>query len=335
MDFSESCLPLVIRVSIGSAIKLELTKGALDAEPTTAYLLSYVEGKCSSNCAFCSQARESSSRADMLSRVTWPIFNTERVVQAIRSSWKKDQLHRVCLQTVNHNKSFEETIATVVAIRNAASIPISVSCMPFNKSEMKQLKKAGVDRIGIPLDASTKELFDRLKGSSAGGLYQWESHIDALQSAVKIFGKGEVSTHLIVGLGETDRELLDTVQKMAEIGVYPGLFAFTPIPGSKLEKAPQPNLGRYHKLQLAHHLLTKEISRFKAMAFDSEGNLLSFGVSEELLRNEVLSGVPFVTSGCPDCNRPYYNERPGGKLYNYPEKPKSDETTEILKEILK
>jgi len=71
------------------------------------------------------------------------------------------------------------------------------------------------------------------------------------------------------------------------------------------------------------------------MVFDSEGNLSSLGVSEELLRNEVLSGVPFVTSGCPDCNRPYYNERPGGKLYNYPEKPKSDETTEILKEILK
>jgi len=271
----------------------------------------------------------------MLSRVTWPIFNTERVVQAIESSWKKDRLRRVCLQTINHNRSFEEAIATVVAIRSVASIPISVSCMPFNKREMRQLKKAGVDRIGIPLDASTKELFDRLKGSSAGGLYQWESHITALQSAVKIFGEGEVSTHLIVGLGETDRELLDAVQKVAEMGVYPGLFAFTPILGSKLEKAPQPNLGRYHKLQLAHHLLTKKISSFKAMVFDSEGNLSSFGVSEELLRNEVLSGVPFVTSGCPDCNRPYYNERPGGKLYNYPEKPKSDETTEILKEILK
>jgi len=155
----------------------------------------------------------------MLSRVTWPIFNTERVVQAIESSWKKDRLRRVCLQTINHNRSFEEAIATVVAIRSVASIPISVSCMPFNKREMRQLKKAGVDRIGIPLDASTKELFDRLKGSSAVGLYQWESHITALQSAVKIFGEGEVSTHLIVGLGETDRELLDAVQKVAEMGV--------------------------------------------------------------------------------------------------------------------
>ena len=26
----------------------------------------------------------------------------------------------------------------------------------------------------------------------------------------------------------------------------------------------------------------------------------------------------FETSGCPGCNRPYYNERPGGMLYNYP-----------------
>ena len=335
MDFSDSDLPLDIRVSIGSAIKLGLAKGFLDAEPTTAYLLSYVEGKCSSNCAFCSQARESSSRADMLSRVTWPVFNTERVVQAIGHSWKNVELHRVCLQTVNHNRSFEETISTIIAVRRVASIPISVSCMPFKKSEMEHLKKAGVNRIGIPLDASTKELFDRLKGCSAGGLYQWESHIGALQSAVRIFGEGEVSTHLIVGLGETDWELLHTVQEMVEMGVYPGLFAFTPILGSKLEKAPQPDLMRYHRLQLAHHLLTKGISSLKAMTFDSEGNLSSFGVSEALLKSEVISGVPFITSGCPDCNRPYYNERPGGKLYNYPEKPKSQETTKILNEILK
>jgi biotin synthase-related radical SAM superfamily protein len=30
--------------------------------------------------------------------------------------------------------------------------------------------------------------------------------------------------------------------------------------------------------------------------------------------------LPFLTSGCADCNRPFYNEKPSGPIYNYPRK---------------
>ena len=70
------------------------------------------------------------------------------------------------------------------------------------------------------------------------------------------------------------------------------------------------------------------------MAFDSAGSLVSFGVDGVLLREVAGSGLPFVTSGCPGCNRPYYNERPGGKLYNYPERPTPEETAKILEDVL-
>jgi len=76
-------LPEKIRVSIGSAIVLGLTKGIMDAEPTTTYMLTYRPEKCSANCGFCPQARMSKSRADMLSRVTWPPFPTELVISKI------------------------------------------------------------------------------------------------------------------------------------------------------------------------------------------------------------------------------------------------------------
>ena len=52
-----SSKPEKVRVSIGSAIVLGLVKGMLDAEPTTIYLLTYIKGKCSANCAFCPQAK--------------------------------------------------------------------------------------------------------------------------------------------------------------------------------------------------------------------------------------------------------------------------------------
>ena len=70
-------LPEKIRVSIGSATILGLTKNIMDAKPTTTYLLTYRPEKCSANCGFCPQARMSKGRADMLSRVTWPPFPTD------------------------------------------------------------------------------------------------------------------------------------------------------------------------------------------------------------------------------------------------------------------
>ncbi|MEM2915121.1 MAG: radical SAM protein, partial [Candidatus Bathyarchaeia archaeon] len=52
------------------------------------------------------------------------------------------------------------------------------------------------------------------------------------------------------------------------------------------------------------------------------------------LRKIIRTGEPFKTSGCPGCNRPYYNERPGGPIYNYPRKPTSKEISEIEKQII-
>ena len=323
-----------IRVSIGSAIHLGLTKGTMDAVSTTAYLLTFIKGKCIANCAFCAQARESSSRADMLSRVTWPPFPTKQVIEAIANSWSRGELQRTCIQTVNHPSVFRWALATVRAIRNASVVPVSVSCMPFSRSEMEELREAGVERIGIPLDAATEKLFDKVKGRTVGGPYCWEYHMRALKDAVEVFDRGKVSTHLMVGLGETDHDLLKMVQTMKDMGVYPALFAFTPVVGSRLDRAPQPDLRRYHRIQLAHNLIIKGITSAEELSFDSNGNLSSFGVNKGLLREISETGLPYVTSGCPGCNRPYYNERPGGKIYNYPARPKGEEALKITREIL-
>ncbi|MCD6446521.1 hypothetical protein J7L49_07040, partial [Candidatus Bathyarchaeota archaeon] len=82
-------VPEKIRVSLGSAIVIGLLDGKLDAAPTTAYILTYRNGKCIANCGFCPQARESKSRTDMLSRVSWPVFPTARVFEGIKKAVKK------------------------------------------------------------------------------------------------------------------------------------------------------------------------------------------------------------------------------------------------------
>ena len=82
-------------------------------------------------------------------------------------------------------------------------------------------------------------------------------------------------------------------------------------------------------------MITRRISRFENFKFDEGGKIIDFGVENETLRKAIESGEPFLTSGCPNCNRPYYNERPGGPLYNYPRPLRKDEIEEIKNLLLK
>ncbi len=121
-------------------------------------------------------------------------------------------------------------------------------------------------------------------------------------------------------------------QRCVDLGVYPALFAFTPIAGTVMAGHPWPSLEYYRKLQVAHFLITHGIRRCEDMKF-KDGCLIDFNISREELQKMIRTGEPFRTSGCPGCNRPYYNERPGGPIFNYPRRPSAKETAAIEKDL--
>jgi biotin synthase-related radical SAM superfamily protein len=313
-----TCFPERVRVSTGSAIVIDLLKGKLDAKPTTIYLLMCRKEKCSANCSFCPQARTSKGRADRLSRVTWPTFPTRQVIDGIEKTTRGGAIKRVCIQALNYPEAFDDVLFLVKEIKFRVMVPVSVSCKPLKPEKMRAFADAGVNRISVALDAATEKIFDKVKGRNIGGPYIWERQREALNEAVNVFGEDSVSTHLIVGLGETEKELCETIQWCVDSGVYPALFAFTPIPGTALEDNPPPVLSDYRRIQLAHYILTHRKTRLEKIEFDKDGCITNFGMPKERLLEVIGTGKPFLTSGCPGCNRPYYNERPGGPLYNFP-----------------
>ena len=268
----------------------------------------------------------------MLSRVSWPTYTTNQVIERIEAAFETRQVKRVCIQALNYNKVFEQVSALVASIFSLTAVPISVSCQPMNREEMVLLAKAGTQRIGIPLDAATKKVFDKIKGLQAGGPYNWEKQLRLLRDATQVFGKGMVSTHLIVGIGETEKEMVKMIQECVDMGVVPGLFAFTPVPGTALESNKPPNIDQYRRIQLARHLILNKISRYENMKFD-ENRLRDYGVNEQILGRIVEAGEPFLTSGCPGCNRPYYNERPGGTMFNYPTELTKGQVVQVKNEL--
>jgi biotin synthase len=332
INFCEN-LPIQIRVSLGSAVILGLEDARLGAAPTTVYLMTYHQEKCMANCGFCPQARASSTSSDMLSRISWHAYQTQKVLEGIVVAANNGKAKRVCIQATNYPQVFNDLRVIVQSINQSTRVPISVSCQPFNQKNLYQMLDAGVERIGIPLDAATKEAFDRVKGIYVGGPYRWEKQWLLLNEAKKVFGKNRVSTHLIVGLGETEEEMVATIQKCVDMTILPGIFAFTPIRGTALENQAQPSIEKYRRIQTARHLILHRTVRCEDMAFDTKGLIRDFGISKERLASIIRTGKPFVTSGCPNCNRPFYNEKPSGPIYNFPTELTSGELSIVEKEL--
>lgn len=326
-------MPDRVRVSLGSAVVLGLIRGKIDVMPTTIYLMTYHPGKCDANCAFCPQAKTSRGKADMLSRVTWPPFPMKNVVSGVRLASPRGLVKRLCIQVVNYRGVFEDMVGLVNELKECADKPISVCCHPLDATRIEELAEIGVDRVCFALDAATRDLFDRVKGRGVGGPYVWNEHFEALEAAVRVFGRGRVTTHIIVGLGERDEELIHLIQQLVDMGVYPGLFAFTPISGTTLYNKPQPPLRRYRRIQIAHYVITQGEGRYESMRFGDDGEVLGFGVSSGELRRTVETGEPFMTSGCPGCNRPFYNERPDGPMYNYPRRLLREDVLTVEREV--
>ncbi|AEB94834.1 MAG: radical SAM protein [Metallosphaera sp.] len=188
---------------------------------------------------------------------------------------------RFCLQTVV-KPGFEEEL---VKIAGEIQIRKSITTVPISSDYLRTLKERGVDYLGTGMD-TTESNWERV--SKPG---KFSDYIDFIKRAVSIFGKRRVFVHLIYGLGEREDEFVSLMEYLYSIGAEVALFAFTPIKGTPMGSMKPPKLEDYRRIQKI---------RFK----------LSHGFESD--EKSVL------TSGCPSCDRPFYNEDPRGELYNVP-----------------
>jgi biotin synthase-related radical SAM superfamily protein len=310
-----------IGVSHGSAVELGLTRGTLAESPTTAYLF-LKDKKCNGSCAFCPQSTEAGQR---ISRVDWPEFSIDDVLKALSS---KRTLKRVCVQCSNEESVRKSLPNMIRAIRGSTEVPISVSSSPMPQDLMYDVKGAGADFLTIPLDCASEGLFMAVKGRDWGDCWR------ALELALPVFGVGNVGSHLIVGLGEEEREVVTLMQRLWGKGIVPYLFAFTPVKGTPMEKRGAPALVSYRRLQLARHILIETGMGLEAFEFDGMGRIKRFLIAKSEFESMISDAGAFMTSGCPGCNRPYFNERVSGPIFNFPRKPKAEEISRIRGEML-
>jgi biotin synthase-related radical SAM superfamily protein len=304
---------MMVRVSEGTALVLGLSRGRLDAPLRTAYFMSYstfAGGRCLADCSFCTLASSSESSPEYLSRVRWMPRELDEVTRALRS--RGAGFRRACLQVVNYPGCLQDAFGFLDSL--GGILPVSVSVMPVGRQNYSRLKERGVDKLTVPMDAATPELFEKHKGR--GGFYTWERHAASIREALHVFGVGNVYTYLIVGLGESDEDAVRFMEEFKGMGARVALHSFTPVPGLNIAGAQTPTLARYRGLQLAKHLMFEKGAGLGSFKFN-EGRLVSI-VGILGLDSIMESGEPYLTTGCPDCSRPYYTERARGPLYNIP-----------------
>ncbi|MBY9005416.1 MAG: radical SAM protein [Candidatus Lokiarchaeota archaeon] len=323
-----------IRISSGSAIALELlTNRKIDTFPTTCYLMTYYSGKCTSNCSFCPQARTTQGSLDKLSRVNWPIFQFNEFLIKLKYMRPSRKFKRICIQTLNYPNNFKDIIEIITEIKKETSIPISTAIPPMNKNQLKELKIIGVERVGIALDAATEEIFEKIKGKGVKNQYSWKEQYQNLIEATKIFSNSSVSTHIIYGLGDTQEQILNLMYELKKYEILTALFAFMPIKDTKLETLKQPNIHNFRKLQLARDLIANKDRSLEDITFNSKGEIISFNINKQELMNIIDENIAFRTSGCFNCNRPYYTSTPSGPFYNYPRLLDDQEKKEIFNQL--
>ena len=234
-----------------------------------------------------------------MSRVEWPQVQLEELAE--RLAEHPGPIKRVCLQTVIKDGFEREALEILSRLRSSGvDMPASLALTPVQDEILLRAKELGVTHVGVGLDAATPELVQRV-----GKPYSWEEYWDFTKRIVELFGPRRAFVHLIFGLGETEREFVEAMALAYELGADVALFAFTPIAGTPMGNRRQPRLEAYRRMQAARYLLSKGTKREEVI---------------RLLERGELSPPPeaTLTSGCPWCNRPYYNERPSGPLYNYP-----------------
>jgi biotin synthase-related radical SAM superfamily protein len=174
-----------------------------------------ITSKCIYNCSFCTTPELEAERKEC---------TVERWIELILAHAENSSLQAVAITSgvaESPHKTILDMVTVIKGVRDRLpEIPIGVEPYITSQEDIDLLYQAGANEIKINLEAATPELFDKVcPGMDYPGLFT------ALQYAVKVFGRNKVTSNIIIGLGETDSEILKTVEDLAKEGIVATLRA--------------------------------------------------------------------------------------------------------------
>src|SRR6266850_1934246 len=136
---------------------------------------------------------------------------------------------------------------SAAAVKAAVDLPIQAQCEPPDEDDwFARMKDAGIDSLGMHLEAVTPQVRAHIMPGKA--LVSLDRYFEAFAAAVPVFGRGQVSTYILAGLGDSKEAILAASEKLVALGVYPFVVPFVPIAGTPLESHPGPSPSFMHAI---------------------------------------------------------------------------------------
>jgi hypothetical protein len=217
--------PLAIVVIEGGDMELHRADGTVAASrvrllpivmhaPDQAFI--NLAGECVYECAFCNTHKMEPGRRKDISPDRW----VELVVEA----YERRPFSALAITSVaspDHEammRAYETVIEGVLA--RCPDLVVGVEPYVQNVEDIKRLYRVGANEIKINIQTPDPAILERICPG-----WDLERQYGMLREAVEVFGRGRVTTNIILGLGETDTDVARAIDRLAVMGVIPSVRA--------------------------------------------------------------------------------------------------------------
>lgn len=175
-----------------------------------------LDPRCMFHCAYCSSPLLDPSEDKHLS--------TEKIMEMLEESDSQYGFRCVSF-TSGVVGSIQQTVDRMAEAVKAVKVrfpdvPIGVEPYVVTREQVQQLKDAGAEEIKINVESPSREIFQRVCPD-----LDYDGIWEMLGIAVEIFGRGKVTSNIIFGMGETDEQMEQVMDRLCSMGVIPGIRA--------------------------------------------------------------------------------------------------------------
>lgn len=173
-----------------------------------------LDQRCMFRCVFCA--------SPLLGPDATKNLTDERIIEMVRTAEAEHEIPSIAL-TSGVVGSVQETVdrmAECVRSLRKEFPDKTIGVEPYidSKDQIDALKEAGADEIKINRETPRKDIFDKVcPDLDHNEIYNMLAH------SVDVFGKGKVTSNIIYGMGETDDDMIEEMERLASIGCLPGL----------------------------------------------------------------------------------------------------------------
>ncbi len=194
-------------------------------------------GNRRTQCQFCAIGESLTARRTIARKTP------EQLAEVARAAVLLDGVKHAVLTTGTPNgtdRGAAVLCESAAGIKAAVDLPLQAQCEPPDDfAWFTRLRAAGIDSLGMHLEAVEPDVRARAMPGKAKVPVSY--YLEAFAAAVAVFGRGQVSTYLLAGLGDSAESLLAMSRTLIGMGVYPFVVPLVPNSGTPLANAQPPS----------------------------------------------------------------------------------------------